>query len=388
LFKQAAPPPAPAGEAAFVAKESGEADDTDLFSFDAPPAPAPAPAANDFGAFAAAPFAGGDDFGDFSMAPAAAAPSNDFGDFSPPPAVAPPAAAENTDNGGSMFSGIDIKQPQSPDGGGLFGDLSVKASVQQPAQSALPQTTAKMDGGGSSGSIMFGDVQTKASESADLQRGARGSGGAPAPAANDFGAFAAAPSAGGDDFGGFSVAPAGAAPSNDLGDFSSAPAPAPATFDPFTKLKKKELPDKVVLIVSLPEWLQAGNVELELEQGANVVLCLRLVSSSLRTTLAVRRVKLPGRLKVDSIEAEATEDGHLEITIPRIKPLKGAAAAAVSACSQTIYLTYYRLFVICEVLPASPPVSLFLLSPLLLSFLSVRTCTCARRSQVARSLQL
>jgi HSP20 family molecular chaperone IbpA len=93
------------------------------------------------------------------------------------------------------------------------------------------------------------------------------------------------------------------------------------------KLKKKELPDKVVLIVSLPEWLPAGNVELELEQGANVVLCLSADSPRSFS----RRVRLPGGLKVDSIEAEATEDGHFEISIPRIKPLKGAAAAAVSA---------------------------------------------------------
>jgi hypothetical protein len=98
-----------------------------------------------------------------------------------PPAVAPPAAAENTDNGGSMFSGIDIKQPQSPsDGGGLFGDLSVKASVQQPAQSASPQTTAKMDGGGSSGSSgssMFGDLQIKASTDQSEPMGGGGGGG-------------------------------------------------------------------------------------------------------------------------------------------------------------------------------------------------------------------
>jgi HSP20 family molecular chaperone IbpA len=92
------------------------------------------------------------------------------------------------------------------------------------------------------------------------------------------------------------------------------------------KLKKKELPDKVVLIVNLPEWLPAGNVELELEQGANVVLCL----SATEPRSFSRRVRLPPGLKVDSIEAEATEDGQFEISIPRIKPLTGKAAAAVS----------------------------------------------------------
>jgi hypothetical protein len=127
------------------------------------------------------------------------------------PAVSPQA----TDNasGSTMFSGIEIKQTQqaaSDGGGGLFGDLSVKAPAQTDSP---PQTNAKSDAGGS----MFGDLQIKPSDQSEPAGGSMFNGMAvketapESPSGGMFNGMAVketAPDAAPDMFGALSVKPA------------------------------------------------------------------------------------------------------------------------------------------------------------------------------------